>query len=139
MAPLLINTSMKFLVKILHGIRDIALIKIIIQKKQRGITNIEECAWLWDIHIHFAVLDYTTGRIKVDVLLSNMEIEFVKIYDSFAWSPAVVADVDAGIATVRAEDKNDFITVFDKFDRQSGVHYYRKIKSFLTQTVVTCP
>ena len=97
--------------------------------------NPSESASSWEdykrdfiIHLDALGLDDKPGKRKVGVLLANMGRECVKIYDSFAWAPEVVANQDAGIAAVPAEDKYHLETVFTKFDRHFGVHNYRNIK-----------
>ncbi|KAH3840712.1 hypothetical protein DPMN_114167 [Dreissena polymorpha] len=74
--------------------------------------NPSESASSWEdykrdfiIHLDALCLDDKPGKRKVGVLLANMGRECVKIYDSFAWAPEVVANQDAGIAAVPAEDK----------------------------------
>ncbi|KAH3889926.1 hypothetical protein DPMN_013993 [Dreissena polymorpha] len=54
--------------------------------------------------------------------------ECVKIFFSFAWAPALVADQDAGMVALPAEDKYDLATVFAKFDSYLGIFNYRNIK-----------
>ncbi|XP_052276600.1 uncharacterized protein K02A2.6-like [Dreissena polymorpha] len=97
--------------------------------------NPSESASSWEdykrdfiIHLDALGLDDKPGQRKVGVLLANMGRECVKIYDSFAWAPEVVANQDAGIAAVPAEDKYHLETVFTKFDRHFGVQNYRNIK-----------
>lgn len=54
--------------------------------------------------------------------------ETVKIYNAFEWEAGVEEDEENGVVARLAEDKYDLTTVFKKFDRHFGVHYYRNIK-----------
>ena len=84
-------------------------------------------------------IDKADGPKQVDVLLTAMGGDAVKLYYTFVFAPAVAEDEKHCIAAIPAQNKDSLADVLVKFDQHYGVKRYSVKRLGLLSQMQTSP